>query len=234
MELTDPGSAGPGRGGLKAAVFDLDGTLIDTEPRNREMWVRMFTANGIAHDEALIASFAGRRGREVLAELLHLFPGRTVEDLFHEVVSYETGPGMPPVKPVPGAVELVRALHAAAVPVAVVTSGVRGYAEGLLDGLGIKELLDVLVTADDVANGKPDPEGFLAACDALGVAPRDALGFEDAPAGVAAVKAAGMTCVGITTTQPAAALAAADRVVADMTEVDLRAWGLPARGEHEE
>ncbi|GAA2623239.1 HAD family phosphatase [Actinomadura fulvescens] len=227
MELKATDSAGVRRTDLKAAVFDLDGTLIDTEPRNREMWARMFAANGIAYDDELIASFAGRRGREVLAELLHLFPGRTVEDLFHEVVSYETGPDMPPVQPVPGAVELVRALHAGGVPLAVVTSGVRRYAEGLLEGLGIKDLLDVLVTADDVANGKPDPEGFLAACDALGVAPRDALGFEDAPAGVAAVKAAGMTCVGITTTQPAAALAAADRVVADMTEVDLRAWGLP-------
>ncbi|MEU5877353.1 HAD family phosphatase [Spirillospora sp. NPDC047279] len=217
-------------GDLRAAVFDLDGTLIDTEPRNREMWARMFDANGVPYDEALIASFAGRRGREVLAELAHLFPGRTVEDLFHEVVSYETGPDMPPVQEVPGAVVLVRSLHAAGVPLAVVTSGVRVYAEGLLDGLGIKHLLDVLVTADDVANGKPDPEGFLAACDALGVEPAHALGFEDAPAGVAAVKAAGMTCVGITTTQPAAALAAADRVVSDMTEVDLSFWGLPDAG----
>lgn len=225
MALT-PGD-GPGRGPdgaelpLRAAVFDLDGTLIDTEPRNRVMWARLFAARGVPWDEELIASFAGRRGAEVLAELLHLFPGATVEELFEQVLSYGTDPDLPPDAPVPGAVELVRSLHEAGVPLAVVTSGLRPYAEGLLDGLGVRSLLDVVVTAGDVAVGKPHPEGYLAAAGALGVPPAEAVAFEDAPAGVAAVKAAGMTCVGVTTTQPAGALSAADRVVADLKEVNV-------------
>ncbi|MCP9950504.1 MULTISPECIES: HAD family hydrolase [Actinomadura] len=207
--------------GLGAAVFDLDGTLIDTEPRNRVMWSRLFEAHGVPHDEALIASFAGRRGQEVLEDLAHLFPGRTVEELFAQALSYESVPGMPAAAPVPGAVDLVRSLADAGVPLAVVTSGQRPYAEGLLAELGIRDLLDIVVTAGDVVTGKPHPEGYLAAARDLDVPPQETIGFEDAPAGVAAVKAAGMTCVGVITTQPAGALADADHVVADFKEVDV-------------
>ncbi len=207
--------------GLGAAVFDLDGTLIDTEPRNRVMWSRLFEAHGVPHDEALIASFAGRRGQEVLEDLAHLFPGRTVEELFAQAISYETMPGMPAVAPVPGAVGLVRSLADAGVPLAVVTSGQRPYAERLLAELGIRDLLDLVVTAGDVVTGKPHPEGYLAAARDLDVPPQETIGFEDAPAGVAAVKAAGMICVGVITTQPAGALAGADHVVADFREVDV-------------
>jgi sugar-phosphatase len=207
--------------GLGAAVFDLDGTLIDTEPRNRVMWSRLFDAHGVPHDEDLIASFAGRRGLEVLEDLAHLFPGRTVEELFAQAISYESMPGMPAVAPVPGAVGLVRSLADAGVPLAVVTSGQRPYAERLLAGLGIRDLLDLVVTAGDVVTGKPHPEGYLAAARDLDVPPEETIGFEDAPAGVAAVKAAGMICVGVITTQPAGALAGADHVVADFKEVDV-------------
>lgn len=218
---------------LRAAVFDLDGTLIDSEPRNRVMWRKLFASHGVPHDEALIASFAGRRGLEVLTDLLHLFPGRTAEELFEEAISYESLPGMPPPAPVAGAVELVRSLADAGLPLAVVTSGQREYAEGLLAFLGIRDLLDIVLTAGDVATGKPHPEGYLAASRDLGVPPGEAIGFEDAPAGVAAVKAAGMTCVGVTTTQPAAALAAADHVVADLERVNVApgpALRVPASG----
>ncbi|MFG2085807.1 MULTISPECIES: HAD family hydrolase [unclassified Spirillospora] len=221
--------------GLGAAVFDLDGTLIDTEPRNRAMWSRLFDAHGVPRDEALIASFAGRRGLEVLGDLAHLFPGRTVEELFEQVLSYGAMPGMPPAAPVAGAVGLVRSLADAGVPLAVVTSGHRPYAEGLLDELGIRGLLDIVVTAGDVATGKPHPEGYLAAVRDLDVPPEETIGFEDAPAGVAAVKSAGMTCVGVITTQPAGALAGADHVVPDFKEVDvvpgpaLRVRGLRTR-----
>ncbi|MGH3241350.1 MAG: HAD family hydrolase, partial [Spirillospora sp.] len=196
--------------GLGAAVFDLDGTLIDTEPRSRAQWSRLFDVHGVAYDDALIASFAGRRGLEVLGGLAHLFPGRTVEELFEEVVSYQHLPGMPAVAPVPGAVGLVRTLAGSGVPLAVVTSAERSYAEGLLDVLGVRGLLDIVVTAGDVGTGKPHPEGYLAAARALDVPAAEAVGFEDTPAGVAAVKSAGMTCVGVVTTQPARALAGAD------------------------
>jgi sugar-phosphatase len=203
----------------KAAVFDLDGTLVNTELGSRARWTRLFDTYGAPYDQKLIASFAGRRGREVLAELLHLFPGRTADELYDEIVSYELGPGVLEAVPVPGAVALVRSISADGVPIGVVTSGARPYAEGQLERLGIRDLLDVVITADDVREGKPSPEGFLAACERLGVAPDKAVAFEDAPAGIAAAKAAGMPTVGVATTQSPEALAAADLVVTDLTEV---------------
>ncbi|WP_116026745.1 HAD family hydrolase [Thermomonospora umbrina] len=205
-----------------AAVFDLDGTLIDTEPRSRALWSRLFDTHGVTYDDALIGSFAGRRGREVLAELLHLFPGRTVDELFDQVMAFQAHPdwpALPAVEPVPGAVELVRRLHGDGVPLGLVTSGVRPYAEGLLLELGLTGLLDVVVTADDVRNGKPHPEGYLAACSALGVSPARSVAFEDAPAGVAAAKAAGMAVVGVATTVPSELLSSADLVLPNLRDV---------------
>ncbi|MFC8849479.1 MULTISPECIES: HAD family hydrolase [unclassified Micromonospora] len=211
-----------------AALFDLDGTLVDTEMRSRTAWHRLFTTHGVPCDAALLATFAGRRGHEVLTERLHLFPeGSTVDALFDQAVSFLSDPGMPAARPVPGAAELVRDLHVRGVPAGVVTSALRVDAEAMLDMLGVREFLTVLVTAEDVRSGKPDPEGYLTGCAALGVAPEHVVGFEDAPPGVAAVKAAGMFCVGITTSQPAAALDAADLIVTDLTQV---AWP-PARTE---
>src|SRR5918999_3789243 len=194
----------------RAAVFDIDGTLVNTEPGNRARLTRLFETYRAPYDDALIASFAGRRGREVLAELLHLFPGRTVDELFHEVVSYKLGPEVAEALPVPGAVSLVESIHAKEIPIGAVTSGIRRYAERQLDRLGIRDAFDVVITAEDVAEGKPSPEGFLAACARLGVSPGLAVAFEDAPAGGAGAKAAGMPTVGVATTQSRGALAAAD------------------------
>ncbi|HTF50127.1 MAG TPA: HAD family phosphatase [Pseudonocardia sp.] len=199
---------------FEAALFDLDGTLVDTEPRSQAAWRRLFLAHGVPHDQPMLASFAGRPGKAVLTEHRHSFDRRhTVDELFAEALSYATAPAAP----VPGAVELVRALHSSGLPVGVVTSGTRDYARAELDALGLPALLAVLITAEDVAAGKPSPEGYLAGCRALGVAPERTLVFEDAPAGVAAAKAAGAYCVAVTTTQPAAALSAADLVVADLS-----------------
>ncbi|MCQ0015953.1 HAD-IA family hydrolase [Actinomadura madurae] len=79
--------------------------------------------------------------------------------------------------------DLVRSLADAGVPLAVVTSGQRPYAEGLLAELGIRDLLDIVVTAGDVVTGKPHPEGYLAAARDLDVPPQETIGFEDAPRG---------------------------------------------------
>ncbi|WP_441249456.1 HAD family hydrolase [Kitasatospora sp. McL0602] len=203
----------------RAALFDLDGTLVATEHRSRAAWTRLFTTHGLPVDDALLASFVGRRGQESLADHVHRFPGHTVDELFTEAVGYLNGPDIPPPYPVPGAAELIAGLHADGVLLAVVTSGLREHATDLLDHVGGAGLFKVLVTAEDVTAGKPDPQGFLAGCAALGVDPAEAVAFEDAPAGIAAAKAAGLRCVGLTTTHDAGALAAADLTLPDLTGV---------------
>jgi len=103
---------------------------------------------------------------------------------------------------------LLERLHARSIPVAVATSAPPENVRHTLADLGLDARLDRVVRADEVPRGKPHPDVFLAAARLLGVPPAECVAFEDAPAGVAAAKAAGMTCVGVTTSFTASALAA--------------------------
>ncbi|GAA2642162.1 HAD family hydrolase [Nonomuraea recticatena] len=202
------------RGRVRAvALFDLDGTLIDTERRNRMIWQMLLDNHQLDHD---VAIFMGRRGRDVLPEI---FPDHDVEQLIAEVFSYDDHPGLPDVAPVPGAAELVRKVAAYGSRIGLVTSARREWAETRLDQVGVRSLFEVLVTAEDVEVGKPDPAGFLLAAARLRVDPDDCVVFEDSVAGISAAKAAGMKCVAVATTHAGEDLADADLVVADLTAV---------------
>lgn len=204
----------------RAALFDLDGTLVDSEPRSYAAWTRLFDAHGAPWDEELIRGFIGRRGVDVMADLMHLFPGVSMAQLQAEALSYVRAADLPPLRPLAGSVELVRRVAGRGDPIALVTSGGRGYAEEALAGLGVRDAFTALVTADDVTEGKPHPQGYLLACERLGVRPAEAVAFEDAPAGIAAVRAAGSGCVAVTSTHRRVELSAADLIVDSLAEID--------------
>jgi len=205
--------------GYRAAVFDLDGTIVDSEPRSRQALRRLFDVHRVPHDEALLRRFVGRRGPEVFAELDHLFPGRHPAQLSAEVGSYFHEPGQPPLAALPGAVELAGQIHRQGDPLALVTSAGRAHAVPTLAGLGLLGLFQVIVAGDDVTLGKPHPEGFRRASEELGIAPSRCVAFEDSPAGLAAARAAGMYCVAVATTHPRSELCEADQIVAGLTEI---------------
>jgi len=161
----------------KAAIFDLDGTLVLSEQHNRVVWSRFFEGHGLTADDELMGYVIGRRGVDALADLARHFPGRDPEELITEVWAHAAAGGLPPPEPAPGALDYLTGLSRAGVPVAVVTSARQPYVSETLAGLGVADLLDTLVTAHDVTNGKPDPEGYLLACERLGVAPADVVGF---------------------------------------------------------
>lgn len=219
MAVSADGAAGRG------ALFDLDGTLVNSEPRSLEVWARLLEAHNRPYDREVLHRFMGRRGPDVIAEDPSLFPGVSWDVLLVELQRIGSATDLPPVEVLPESVKFVQSLHARGVPIALVTSAGREWAQTALAMAGIAELFTGLVTAGDVAEGKPDPEGYLAGAGILGVPPERITVFEDTPAGVEAGRRAGMGVVGVTTTHARETLYGADLVVDHLTEVG---WPPPA------
>jgi sugar-phosphatase len=165
-----------------AILFDCDGVLVESDASSTAAWVRWAEHYGIEPDD-VIAVMHGRRSEDTVAEFL---PEPQRAEGVQLIDQYEID-DVEGITAIPGAVELVTSL-----PVdrwAVVTSGNRALATARLTAAGLP-LPRVLVTADDVANGKPDPEGYRAAAAGLGFAPGDTVVLEDAPSGAQAARAA--------------------------------------------
>lgn len=203
-----------------AVLFDLDGTLVDTEPAHRAAWQAFFSARGHVIDEEVYRrEVVGRRGVDVFRVLPGPWRGEDPDALVREVLAHLPTVDIDPT-PVGGAVELLEALRRRAIPVAVVTSAVRSWADRILtEVLLVEHLVDLVVAADDVAEGKPSPLGYARAAQELGVPPGDAVAIEDSPSGVQAARAAAVgTVIGVltSTTEEALREAGAHRVVPDL------------------
>ena len=188
----------------RAILFDCDGVLVDSGASVERAWRRWAAERGIDGD-AIVAVAHGRRTEDTMREL------GLSGDLDAEVdrlEGYEIADAAS-VYAFPEAAALLAELPPGSW--AVVTSGTRALATSRLAAAGLP-LPVVLVTADDVRAGKPDPEGYLEAARRLGCPPADCVVLEDAPAGVQAALAAGMRVVGLTTTHAAAELQAATLV----------------------
>ena len=202
-------------------LLDLDGTLVLSERAHRLTWQHFFDTWGVEVDEREYQrSFMGRRATDVLAAVPGPWTGHDLRTLSAEMMAHARTLGHV-VAPVPGAAELVRRATDGGVPVAVVTSAGRGWADEVLSRvLDVRDRVRVLVTADDVSTGKPSPEGYLRGCELLGVPPAECTGVEDSSSGVRALLAAGVEqVVGVTTTTPTDDLLAAG---ARCTVADLR------------
>jgi sugar-phosphatase len=208
-----------------ALLLDLDGTLVLSEKAHRITWQHFFDTWGVEVDDAKYRStFMGRRANDVLAAESGPWTGHDLSAITAEMMAHAETLGHV-VEPVPGAAALIRRASAAGIPMAVVTSAGTGWAQDVLGRLlDVRELVRVLVTAEDVTTGKPSPEGYLRGCELLGVPPAECAGVEDSTSGVRAMLAAGVThVVGITTTSSAQDLLAAGArcTVADLEDETL-------------
>ena len=191
-------------------LFDLDGVLVDSTECVERSWRTWATRRGL--DPGRVMQVAhGRRTIETVALVApHLSLAEEVAAL--EGVEAHTTDG---VYEIPGARELLERLPSDAW--AVVTSGVRAVATLRIRHTGLP-MPRVLVCADEIHRGKPDPEGYLNAAARLGRAPADCVVIEDTPPGLEAARAAGMRSIGIAGTYPASALIA-DLVVPSLTSL---------------
>src|SRR5215211_2637492 len=177
----------------------MDGTLVHTEPLHQQSWIRAMGEVGIDLDVAHYDThFSGRPGRETTRDLFGFTPEQA-EEMSRRVttVFWELAEGN--VEPLPGVRTFLTKI--ADIPKGVATSARRHSAARMLEELGLIDYFGAIVTADDIAHGKPDPEIFLVAAERLGVAPEKCVVFEDSIAGVTAAKAAGMYCAAITTSR---------------------------------
>jgi mannitol-1-/sugar-/sorbitol-6-phosphatase len=195
----------------QALLFDNDGTLVSSLDSVRRCWTRWAVEYGITAEEFGRVELHGRPAAEIAADLLP--PGVVPQAVARiEQLEVEDVPNGG-VHLLPGTREFLDALPADRW--AVVTSATRRLAEARLDAVGI--LPKTLVAADDITRGKPDPEPYLLGARALGVDPGACVVFEDAPAGLQAGRAAGMTTVALATTHRA------DELDADLVVTDLSA-----------
>ena len=192
-------------------LFDLDGVLVDSTECVERSWRNWAASRGLDADRVMQVAH-GRRTVETVALVApHLALAEEVAAL--EGVEAHTTEG---VYEIPGARELLERLPLDAW--AIVTSGIRSVATLRIRHTGLP-MPRVLVPADEITRGKPDPEGYLTAAARLGRAPGECVVVEDAPAGLEAARAAGMRSIGIAGTFPASALTMADLVVPSLTDL---------------
>ncbi len=212
-----------------AVIFDMDGVLVDGEPLYYTAANTVLAEDGISFPLDRYKQYMGTKsGWSTFVEDLGL---PRPADYYRERCSALVAEAYASVdSPLPGAVELVRGLKALGLPLAVASSSHRANVEVCLDRLGILDAFDVIVAGNDITHGKPLPDIYLRAAGLLGVAARDCLAIEDAPAGIKAARAAGMTCWAVRTDYTRGLpLPDPDRTLESLQEVDLaEIAGVPA------
>jgi HAD superfamily hydrolase (TIGR01509 family) len=200
-----------------ALLFDLDGTLVDTDAEHLVAFQRVFARHGIALDRPLYIEKIMGFSNDLIARdfLAHLSPAEQVATLEAKEVAYRDAIGA--LVPLPGIVDLLAFAQKSGLKRAVVTNAPRANAEMALRALGFDKLLPIRVIAGELPRSKPDPLPYLTGLERTGGVAAHSLAFEDSRSGVRSAAAAGLAVVGITTTLGEGALieAGATLAVAD-------------------
>ena len=222
---------------FEAALFDMDGLLVDSEPLWRAAEIDVFGRHGLVLTEEQCRSTQGM----VIVEVAHHWyarapwSGSSPDEVALEVLDAvgllvdERG------APMPGAVEALAACRDRGLRLALASSSPVWLIDRVVAHLGLEGVFEVRCSAEHEAAGKPDPAVFLTAARTLGVAPARCVVFEDAPAGVRAAKAAGMSCVAVPERPHDPVFGEADVVLGSLEDLDDAVWarleGSPAGGD---
>ena len=223
---------------LKAVLFDVDGTMADTDHYHRRVFTTMLKPYGIhMDDEYYDKECSGQSNRNLRAKLLPNMSeqeGNAVlvekERLFRQLCEHE-------LSPLPGFIELVQRLRSEGVKMAAVTNAPKPNAVFMIRLFGLASIehdispegcsgpngsLDTVVLGDDCQRAKPDPEAYLIAMQRLGVQPHECVIFEDSKSGVTAGVRSGARVCGVLTTMNEAQMRelGADEVIDNYTQVD--------------
>ena len=210
---------------IEAILWDLDGVIVQSGEYHYEAYRELFGELDVPFsreqyfDElfgirnwAIIRTVAGERPKEEIERL-----AERKEEKFRRIAKGK-------IEALPGAKTTIDRARAAGLKQAIVSSTPGANIEMILGELDLTEAFDAIVGEEDAEKGKPDPEGFLVAAKRVGIEPEQCVVIEDAPAGIEGGKAAGMRCIGVSTTRKPERLTQGDLVVASLG--DERVWEL--------
>jgi len=208
----------------EAVIFDFDGVIVDTEPLHYAAFQRLLEPLGLGFSwEAYVETYMGFDDRDAFLEAFktHKTALSTADlqglidrkaGLFQEII--RDG-----ISAYPGVVDLIRSIRASRTPLAISSGALLSDIVPILETLGIADCFDLIVTAEDVARSKPDPECYRLAHTRLNefwllnLPAAQVLAIEDTPAGIVAAKGAGLRVIAVTNSYPASHLSQADQIV---------------------
>lgn len=214
---------------LKAILFDLDGTLANTDPIHLQIWAELLAPHGYEVDKAFYQEkISGRLNAEIVRELLpHIPPeeepqfSADKEARFRELAATR-------LQPMPGLLPLLEWADAHGLKMAVVTNAPRSNAEFMLRVLNLESRFQPVIIADELERGKPDPLPYQEALRSLDLAIEDAVIFEDSTTGIRSAIASGVKTIGVASTHNPEKLCdlGAAIAVSDFTDDRLKQFGL--------
>lgn len=213
---------------LEAAIFDMDGLLIDSEPFWRDVEIRVFGDLGVPLTAEMCAQTMGLRVNEVVAFWRRSYPwdgpgdDAVADTLVAGVIDRIQRDG----RLMDGVTDTIELLEARGVRLAVASASFYRIIDAVLERFDLRGRFDVVHSAEDEPRGKPDPAVYLTTADKLGVAADACIALEDSVNGVLAAKAAGMACVAVpdATVEGDARFEAADVIVTSLRDLDAAAW----------
>ena len=207
---------------IKAVIFDLDGTLLDNNDVHLKAWKQYLKENKKQiSDEDFKENISGRTNKDAIE---HIYQKEMTEDeaskYYLEKEEIYRKMYRSDIAPITGLQDFLEELHKHKIAMAIATSGIQVNIDFMFNHVPIKKYFKKIVNSGDVSKGKPDPEIFLKAAEALHVPTGNCIVFEDSMTGVRAGKSAGMKVVALTTTHTPEELKEADLVIKDYNEID--------------
>ena len=209
------------RYGIRAAIFDLDGTLIDNNSYHLQTWKKYLENMGRdISEEEYNANINGRTNKNALE---YIYQRKMTDEeaapLAMEKEAMYRDLYQPYIAPVSGLMDLLEQLAERKIPMAIATSGIEVNIEFMFNNIPIKPYFTEVVNSSHIKKGKPDPEIYFKTAERLKVDPSNCLVFEDAVVGIAAARAAGMHVIAITTTHTPEELRDADLLIGNYEEL---------------
>lgn len=209
---------------LKAIIFDMDGVIIDNESVHQEAWKVFCKRRAISlKQEDFKDNINGKTSKDILTYLYNRELGieeLEIDSLEKIDITIELLQNR--MEPTQGLRDILEIIYRKKIPMAIATSSRNKFVDFVLSELNIRKYFKIIVTANDIRLGKPNPEIYLTTAKRLRVNPRDCMVFEDSLSGIESAKAAGMKVVGISTTHPRKELSSADLVLKSFKEVNIK------------